>query len=66
MKYWLCPLIIYIAVSFLCPISSIGTSPEYNMYTWKLLVFQVYALPLLLIMFVVSFILQRRNGKKSA
>ncbi|RYL94098.1 DUF4017 family protein [Sporolactobacillus sp. Y61] len=66
MKYWLIPLVIYIAVSLLCPLSSIGTSPENNIYTWKLVVFQIYALPLLAIMLGVSLIIKIRNGKKSA
>ncbi|SFG29045.1 DUF4017 family protein [Sporolactobacillus nakayamae] len=59
MSYWLYPLVAYLVLSLLSTLIP-ASDPAYNYFFWKLLIGQIYAVPLLVIAFIVSFLLYRR------
>ncbi|MEK4080047.1 DUF4017 family protein [Solibacillus sp. FSL K6-1126] len=58
MKKIMVPLLVYLIVCIIA--AMLPTSDGYNTIGWKLLIGQIYAIPVLIIAFLISFFLHRR------
>lgn len=58
MKKIIVPLLVYLIVCIIAVM--LPASDGYNTIGWKLLIGQIYAIPVLIIAFLISFILHRR------
>ena len=60
MKYIISPLLAYLIV---CIIGVLGTAAEgYNTVAWKLIVIQVYAIPVLIISGLISLYIYKKKS----
>ncbi|WP_432352367.1 DUF4017 family protein [Sporosarcina sp. A2] len=58
-KYIIWPLVVYLIVCIIAV--SLPASEEYNFIGWKLLVAQVYAIPILVVTALISYFLYKRT-----
>ncbi|OUZ39118.1 DUF4017 family protein [Solibacillus sp. FSL K6-1781] len=58
MKKIIVPLLVYLIVCIIAVM--LPASDGYNTIGWKLLIGQIYAIPVLIIAFLISFFLHRR------
>lgn len=60
-KYIITPVVAYVVVCMVAVLSP--ASEGYDVFTWKLLVGQVYAIPVLIITAVISYLFYRSDKK---
>lgn len=59
MNYFVPPILAYLIVCIIC--TTLPASEGYNSVGWKLFIGQIYAIPMLIIVSIIMFILKKKT-----